>query len=152
MAGLLNISEMSAQGLHLMLALAKSARADGAERLNAGKMAADMGVSAHTLHKVVGRLVNAGLVDSARGVNGGLRLAVPPDAIPLIKIIQAVDAAVRGNHCLFAKRLCSTPKTCPFTALTGRIEKEVHDYFYQTTLADLLKKPVGSQAKAKRKE
>lgn len=140
MAGLVNIGEMGALALHILVELAEIRASDQQARLSVGDLAERLGASTHTLHKVAGRLVKAGVLDSSRGASGGLKLDVPPSEITLMQVIEEVDGKPQNNACLFAKRVCPPGAHCPFAALADGIEQQVRDYFLRTTVADLLGK------------
>jgi Rrf2 family protein len=48
------------------------------------------------LLKVLKPLVSAGILDSIKGPNGGYSLALPPNEITVLAVIEAVDGAIRG--------------------------------------------------------
>lgn len=137
MAGLVNVGEMGALALHVMVDLAGLQKDDPDARRTARDIASSLRASVHTLQKVTRRLIAAGLVEGARGVNGGLKLAVPPEKITMLQIIEAVDGPVRCNGCMFAKRVCPPGGGCVFEQLTGGMESMVRDYFSGTTVAAL---------------
>ena len=138
MAGLVNIGEMGSLALHILIELAKTRELDVQARLNVNDLARRLGGSVHTIHKVTGRLVKAGMLDSSRGAAGGLKLKMSPDALTLMQAIEAVDGKVNSNSCLFAKRVCLQDAECPFAGLATGIENRVLKYLLETTVADLL--------------
>lgn len=138
MAGFLNVGEMGALALHAMLEVAKKYKEDHEARISVTQIAGLLDASAHTLHKVVKRLVESGLLESARGPAGGVRLREDPGAITLLRIIEAVDGPVNAGGCLFARRVCRPHEVCRFCGLTSDLERLVHNYFSQTTLEELL--------------
>ncbi|NBC37012.1 Rrf2 family transcriptional regulator [Novosphingobium sp. FSY-8] len=67
--------------------------------LNAGLLARETGLPTPTVQKLVSRLVGAGLLHSARGIGGGLRLARPAAAISLADIVEAVEGPIALTTC-----------------------------------------------------
>ncbi len=141
MQGALNLGEMGALALHAMLEAAKRQRENERGRLSVPALADALSASRHTLHKVVQRLVLAGLLESSRGPSGGVRLAGDAEAVTLLRIIEAVDGALGASGCLFAKRACPPGAACRFCGITRDLEQTVRDYFAATTLADLVDRP-----------
>lgn len=137
MPGFLNMGEMSALALHAMARLATLAGEDPKARVSVVDLAAGLESSPHTLHKVMTRLVAAGLVDSARGPSGGVRLALPADGVTVLMIVEAVDGKITSNGCLFSQRVCPAGEPCAFSGLTCGLEKKIREYFSKTTLENL---------------
>ena len=139
MSGLLNVSEMGALALHIMVELALLREEDPAARRTAQELALGLNASVHTLQKVIRRLVLADLLDGVRGANGGVKLAGDPADATMLRIIETVEGPVRANGCLFAKRVCLEGKHCRFHTVTGVMEQNIREYFNKTTIADLCK-------------
>ncbi len=137
MSGLLNVGEMGALALHVMVDLAVVKSDDAAARRTAQELARGLDASVHTLQKVIRRLVLAGLLDGQRGANGGVRLVGDGSDVTMLQVIECVEGPVRANGCLFAKRVCAGEIACRFHAVTGVLEKGIRDYFGKTTIADL---------------
>ncbi|MCC8189775.1 MAG: Rrf2 family transcriptional regulator [Planctomycetes bacterium] len=137
MAGVLHFGEMAALALHVMGEVARRQVAAPEVRSSVPALAAALDASLHTLHKVVAKLVLAGLLDSARGPAGGVRLQLEATAISLLAVLEAVDGPRRGGTCLLAKRGCADGTACPFSFLTRDLERRAHEYLVQTTVADL---------------
>lgn len=71
------------------------------KRVESELLAEEMHIPYRFLRKIVRHLVSADLVDSARGKNGGIKLALPPEAISLYDVIKAFDyRMVMLNSCL----------------------------------------------------
>jgi Rrf2 family protein len=73
-------------------------------RLNATLLAEQTGVPLPTAQKLVSRLSAAGLLESARGTGGGVRLSRPPSAITLADIIEAVEGPIALTTCVDLER------------------------------------------------
>lgn len=137
MAGLLNVGEMGALGLHVLVELAALREKDADARLTVQELAERLHASAHTLQKVARRLVMLELAEGTRGVNGGLRLRVDPRKVTMLQVIEGVEGRVCSNGCMFSKRVCGPKKRCIFYGITGTMETMIRDYFTKTTLRDL---------------
>lgn len=140
MAGLLNIGEMGALALHMMVNLAALRRENPDGRRTVQEMADALHASVHTLQKVARRLVMMGWVEGLRGVKGGLRLTADPAKVSMLDVIEGVEGRICSSECMFAKRVC--PKgACAFENITGVLEKQLRDYFSNTTIASLCAAP-----------
>ena len=137
MAGLLNVGEMGALGLHVLVNLAVMREQDADARRTVQEIAEKLHASVHTLQKVARRLIMMGLVEGTRGVNGGLRLMVDPEKISMLEVIEGVEGKINCNNCMFAKRVCPQNARCIFDGVTGGLETMVREYFARTTVADM---------------
>lgn len=80
---------------------------------------------------ILKRLHHAGLLDSARGVNGGYQLRVNLDGVSLAKLIEVVENK-EDNEEAVARRLSTQP---PVQALQYKLIRFLQD----VSLADLIK-------------
>jgi len=113
--------------------------ANRGERRSTGQEIADiLGGSVHHLAKVMQRLVRAGLVDSAVGPQGGFRLAKPAGRIKLLTIYEAIEGPLGETQCLLAKEVCEG-NDCVLGELIQRLNREIHGYLQNATLATLAK-------------
>lgn len=76
----------------------------GEARLNATCLSAETGVPLPTAQKLIGKLSGAGLLVSARGGNGGFRLARAAEQITLADIVEAVEGPIALTACVEAGR------------------------------------------------
>jgi Rrf2 family protein len=98
--------------------------------MSTGAVASEMDIPYRFVRKIAGRLVRAGLVRSARGRAGGLRLARRPTAISLLDVLSAVDpSSVTLNICLLDPRACRRVGACEvhphFAAMQGDLERRL---------------------------
>ena len=68
-------------------------------RVSAAQLAQETGLPIPTVQKLVSVLTAAGLLRSARGVGGGLKLARPAAAITLADIVEAVEGPIALTPC-----------------------------------------------------
>jgi len=94
----LRLSSLADYAVVMMSAAARGCGASPA-RLSAAALAEETGVPLPTAQKLVGRLAAAGLLESARGATGGVRLARPPAAISLADIVEAVEGPIALTPC-----------------------------------------------------
>jgi len=65
------------------------------------------------VRRLVGRLVKAGIVATARGQKGGIRLARPARDITLLDVVRAMEGPIALNHCLESAHTCPFSNKCP---------------------------------------
>ena len=85
----------------------------GPARISAGDLAQETGLPLPTVQKLVSQLVRGGLLHSARGAGGGLRLARPAAAISLADIVEAVEGPIALTLCVEGSRQdCALEASC----------------------------------------
>ena len=97
----MRLSSMADYAVVTMAAAARhcGSRLAGGRVTNAAELAAETGLPAPTVAKLVSRLTAAGLLHAARGAGGGLRLARPAAAITLADIVEAVEGPIALTAC-----------------------------------------------------
>lgn len=85
---------------YAVVTMAAAARHCGGARTSAAELAAETGLPAPTVQKVVSKLSAAGLLRSVRGAKGGLQLARPAAAITLADIVEAVEGPIALTACV----------------------------------------------------
>ncbi|MCB2065566.1 MAG: SUF system Fe-S cluster assembly regulator [Erythrobacter sp.] len=85
---------------YAVVTMGAAARHCGGGRTSAAELAAETGLPAPTVQKVVSKLTAAGLLRSARGTGGGLQLARPAAAISLADIVEAVEGPIALTSCV----------------------------------------------------
>ena len=92
------------------------------------------------LRKILQILNKKKLLSSYKGQGGGFRLAVTPDRIRLLDLIEVFQGRFRLNECAFKKRICPNIKSCELKKRIDRIQKYVISELKDITLLSLLKK------------
>lgn len=96
---------------YAVVIMSAAARHCGGARSSAGALAAETGVPAPTVQKLVSKLTAAGLLRSMRGAGGGLQLARPAAAISLADIVEAVEGPIALTTCIEGGE-CSLDHDC----------------------------------------
>jgi FeS assembly SUF system regulator len=89
---------------YAVVTMTAAARHCGGARVSAAQIAAETGLPAPTVQKLVGKLAAAGLLRSSRGAGGGLKLARPAAAITLADIVEAVEGPIELTSCIDTER------------------------------------------------
>ena len=83
-------------------------------------------------------LVQAGIIESLRGVRGGMRLKANPEELTIYDIVRAVQGSFVINECTAADGDCPRMETCCFHPLWMGVEALLNDYLSSVTLADVV--------------
>jgi len=127
---------------YAVVMLTAAARSCGTARLNATLLAEQTGVPLPTAQKLVSRLSAAGLMESARGTGGGVRLSRPPSAITLADIIEAVEGPIALTTCVDLERHdCALDGHCQVKPHWGIVNEAVRGALASVSLARLSSLP-----------
>jgi FeS assembly SUF system regulator len=98
---------------YAVLTMTAAARHCGGVRVCAAQLAEETGLPAPTVQKLVSKLAAAGLLKSARGVGGGLKLARPAAAITVADIVEAVEGPIAIATCVeHGRHDCTLESAC----------------------------------------
>ena len=128
------ISQTAEHALRAVLYLARQAGPTPAVEI-----AAALGAPSNYLSKTLHRLAKAGVVTGTRGPTGGFRLTVPPDELPLSRVIEAFDEPRGSGTCLLGGRRCNPHEPCAAHRHWTAIKDEARGALQRTMVADLLK-------------
>jgi len=84
-----------------------------AARLSRASLATAAEVPTQFLSKVLQVLVRSRLVIAYRGTRGGFGLAVPPEQISVLTVVEAVEGPIQLNVCLTNGLGCGRQGWCP---------------------------------------
>ncbi len=140
------VSTRGRYALRVMLDLAQS---DGAAYVSLKAVAERQGVSLKYLESIVSQLHRGGLVESARGKDGGYRLARPAEAITVYEIIRLTEGTTAPVACISCDGdSCDRVDACAATQpMWQELDRMIEHYLSGITLRDLLAGvPTGSRA------
>lgn len=132
MADIIKISDATALALHSLVHLALQQNSQS----TTAKIADVFEASRHHLAKVHQKLTKAGYIASSRGPSGGVSLAKKADAITLLEVYELMEGTMLCSPCLFGKEQCPR-HDCVLGVLLPDLARQVHDYFENTTIAQL---------------
>lgn len=95
------------------------------------------------LSKVLQSLSKAGIVQSQRGLGGGMLLARSPENITILDVVNAVEPIQRIRTCPL-ELAAHGVQLCPLHARLDRALATVEEAFRSTTLAEVLAEPTKS--------
>ena len=90
------------------------------------------------LAKVLGTLARSGVLKAHRGVNGGYRLARPPDRIRLAEVIEPFEGKRARPGCLLRPdQRCRDSAACSAHAAWGEVKRTYQAFMEKSTVADI---------------
>lgn len=90
------------------------------------------------LAKLFRKLVEAGILNAARGPGGGTTLAREASQITLLEIIEVIDGPADKWACLLGLSDCCEGDLCPTYEFWTRTRREIEKELRKTTLADVI--------------
>jgi Rrf2 family iron-sulfur cluster assembly transcriptional regulator len=103
----------------------------------AKEIATHTGVPQHYLSRILRDAVRSGLLDSARGVGGGFRLARPARRMKLLDLLSPFDDVLNRSRCPFGQPRCNDQNPCGFHEFWKPIAVAYRRMLENTTLADV---------------
>jgi Rrf2 family protein len=113
-------------------------------RVTTAEIGRDQQIPVTFLAKIVAQLSTAGILRSTRGSHGGVCLAMPPDEISLLDIVEVIDGPIELNECVADRSLCALGDSCPVRSVWCNAQAELVDRLMRTNfgvLAALHHKP-----------
>ncbi|NOZ02814.1 MAG: Rrf2 family transcriptional regulator [Deltaproteobacteria bacterium] len=101
------------------------------------EIAADEDVPTQFLAKVMQRLTQAGLVQSACGKTGGYRLARPADEMTISDVVTAMEGPLSVNQCLLYPNECRFQKECKMHHVWQEMQDAMTAVMQKYSLADV---------------
>ena len=95
------------------------------------------------LSKVIQGLCRANIVQSKRGIGGGIALVKSPSELTILDVVNAVEPIARIRHCPLGLKTHGV-RLCPLHKRMDHALAMVEAAFRQTTLAELLAEPTNS--------
>lgn len=95
------------------------------------------------LSKVIQGLCAAGILQSKRGVGGGVALVRSPAELTILDVVSAVEPIARIRHCPLGLKAHGT-RLCPLHRRMDNALATVEAALGQTTLAEVLAEPTKS--------
>ena len=83
-------------------------------------------------------LVQAGIVESLRGVHGGMRLKVDPAEVTIRQVVEAVQGPMLMNDCTADGAECPRMASCCYHPIWMGAQALVYSYLDSVTLDDVV--------------
>jgi Rrf2 family protein len=138
---------------HALRALVHLVRLPPGESVLGRDLAERATIPANYLSKILLTLRNAGYVETTRGHGGGYRLAVPPQKIALIDIVELFEGIRARPGCFLGeKHECSDRNPCSAHAKWRSVKEVFLNYLASTTIADVAGPAIAEKEKRPRKK
>ena len=102
----------------------------------------DIAKSQQISEKYISRLVialrRAGMVRSVRGVNGGFHLAMKPETITLLDVIEVMEGPLSIVDCVSKPKSCTHSADCAPREIWCKLNEDIRGLMSGVTLADVL--------------
>lgn len=89
------------------------------------------------MSKVLQELVRARMIASRRGVDGGFQLAVAPQTVSMLDVVQAIDGPMRLNQCVGDKGNCARAAHCAAHVVWQEAQDAAASVLQKANIADL---------------
>ncbi len=106
--------------------------------VSAAQLVKELKIPRPFLRKILQILNKKNILKSYKGQGGGFSLAVTPNKILLVDLIEVFQGPLRLNECFFKKMACPNTKTCALRKKINTIERYVIKELKSITLASLL--------------
>lgn len=90
------------------------------------------------LEQIVALLNKAGFLETARGTNGGYKLAKKPKDYIIGDILRATEGDLAPIYCLTEEGQCSRKQSCKTYSFWEGLDNVINEYIDSKTLEDLL--------------
>jgi len=122
---------------HALRALVHLARLEEGTFVGAAKLGESIGAPPNYLGKLMQSLAAAGLLESRKGVNGGFSLAVAPETIRLLDVVEPIDKVNRWEGCFLGQSTCTNENACAVHDRWALLREEYLGLLRETTIAEL---------------
>ena len=131
----MKISTKGRYGLRILLDLAL-------HQSEKPRLIRDIAESQQISEKYISRLVialrKAGMIRSVRGVNGGFHIAMKPEDITLLDVIEVMEGPLSIVDCVSMPKRCRLSGDCAPREVWCKLNEDIRGLMRGTTLADIL--------------
>jgi len=131
------LSKSCVYGIRASLYLASN---QNGEYISIRSVSEKLDISFHFLTKILQQLTAAGLMESLKGPNGGVRLTKPGEEIALADIVIAIDGIELFTECALGLPGCGVEKPCPLHEKWADTRDAIREMLESTDLVELVEK------------
>jgi Rrf2 family protein len=102
------------------------------------QIAAEMEIPDQFLGKIAQQLARAGFIEIVQGAKGGLRLAVAPESLTLLDVVEAVIGEIFLNDCVVRPESCHRSQACTVHQVWDNARSQLRGTLREATFASLL--------------
>lgn len=89
------------------------------------------------LRKIIPQLNKSGILQSQRGIGGGISLLQAAEEFTPLEIIESVEGEIGLNKCLISSDFCSNEKWCSVHTIWSEAQKKLKESLSAKTMAQL---------------
>lgn len=104
--------------------------------ISASELSRSLDCPAAYLSQILSKLKAPGILNSQRGLNGGVYLARPLENISVYDIIAAIDGEAFFSTCFMGIEGCGHIEPCPFHNFWSLQRENIKQWLQQTSFAD----------------
>lgn len=134
------ITKISTKGRYALRLMLDLALHDNGEFIPLKAVAKRQLISDKYLEQIITQLSRAGYVTSARGAQGGYKLAKSTSEYTVGDILRTTEGSLAPVSCLDGEENCAFRKDCVTLEVWTKIEAAVNNVVDNITLADLVKR------------
>lgn len=124
------LSQGSQYAISAVIALSKQPEGT---TVSAAELAKPLNCPAAYLSQILSKLKPSGILESRRGLNGGVYLARRPDEITLMEVIEAIDGTDFFTRCFLGIEGCGKIEPCPFHEFWSKEREKIQKWLNETT-------------------
>lgn len=90
--------------------------------------------------KILRKIVQAGIIRSYRGVNGGYVLNCEPSEVSMLDVIKCIDGGITLNRCEEQECTCKSCSECMINLRLNEVQSRIEDELASITFDKMLSK------------
>ena len=108
-------------------------------RISIGDISINRNIPEPFLRKLFKPLVQQGIINSTRGVSGGVKLARDPKDITVLEVVEALEGPLALNECLLDEAACEFLSECGMHDVWEEAQAAMAKVLRSKNLTDLKK-------------
>ncbi len=130
--------KISTKGRYALRVMVDLAINDNGNFISLKDIATRQEISNKYLEQIIALLTKAGFLETARGNNGGYKLAKAPNEYIIGDILRATEGDLTPIFCLTGENICSKQKNCKTYSFWKGLDDTINNYINSKTLQDLV--------------
>ena len=130
--------KISTKGRYALRVMVDLAINDNGNFISLKDIATRQEISNKYLEQIIALLTKAGLLETARGNNGGYKLSKAPNEYIIGDILRATEGDLTPIFCLSGENICSKQKNCKTYSFWKGLDDTINNYINSKTLQDLV--------------
>lgn len=130
------LSQGSQYAISAVIALSKQPEGT---TISAAALAKPLNCPAAYLSQILSKLKPSGILQSRRGLNGGVLLAKKPEEISMMDVIEAIDGTDFFERCFLGIEGCGNIEPCPFHTFWSKEREKIKQWLNETTFDNIEK-------------